>query len=97
MRSILMPGQPFAFAGDTTLTSVMGGKGEHYVSVDRLYGNQVNEFTMVNVNKEFPAHPPADTIALGASQDVRPHHCLFARPASSDLHGSNRALLVHHE
>ena len=46
-RSLLMPGQPFAFAGDTTLTSVRDSEGNYFVSVDRLYGDQSNEFTMV--------------------------------------------------
>lgn len=40
-RSILMPGQPFAFAGDITLTSVRDSEGNYFVSVDRLYGNEV--------------------------------------------------------
>ena len=61
--SLLMPGQPFAYAGDTTLTSVRDSDGRYYVSVDRLFGNENNEFTMINVQKRFPANPPADTIA----------------------------------
>lgn len=40
-RSILMPGQPFAFAGDTTLTSRRDSEGNYFVVVDRLYGNEV--------------------------------------------------------
>lgn len=66
-RSILMPGQAFAFAGDTTLTPVLSHDGKYSVKVDRLYGNEVNEFTMVNVLKEFPANPPADTPELAVS------------------------------
>jgi hypothetical protein len=64
--SILGPGQPFSFAGDTTLTAVRDNAGNYFVKVDRLYGNEVNEFTMVNVKKGFPANPPADTPRLGA-------------------------------
>lgn len=41
-RSIRMPGQPFAFAGDIALTPVMDEKGQHFLSVDRLYGNEVS-------------------------------------------------------
>lgn len=40
-RAIRMPGQPFAFAGDLALTPVMDEQGNHYLSVDRLYGNEV--------------------------------------------------------
>ncbi|NDC90165.1 MAG: hypothetical protein EB075_15425 [Bacteroidetes bacterium] len=64
VRSIRMPGQPFAFAGDTTLTPIRDGQGNHFVAIDRLYGNENNEFTVVNVQKKFPAAPPADTPAL---------------------------------
>ena len=49
-RSILMQGQPFAYAGDVTLTAVQAGSGEHFVVVDRLYGNEVNEYTMLKVS-----------------------------------------------
>lgn len=63
-RSILMPGQAFAYAGDTVLTAVVDSTGQHFVSVDRLFGNEANEFTMVNVLSEFPASPPADTIKI---------------------------------
>jgi hypothetical protein len=59
-------GQLFSFAGDTTLTAVRDNNGNYFVKVDRLYGNEVNEFTMVNVKKGFPAHPPAETPKLGA-------------------------------
>lgn len=34
------------------------------MAVDRLYGSEDNEFTMVNVLKNFPANPPADTPRL---------------------------------
>lgn len=70
-RSILMVGQPFAYAGDVTLTAVQAGDGEYFVSVDRLYGNEVNEYTMVNVLSRFPANPPPDTIKLGGRMQER--------------------------
>jgi len=64
-RSILLTDQPFAYAGDVTLTAVKLNDGKYAVAVDRLYGSEANEFSMVNVLKEFPAHPPADTIKIG--------------------------------
>jgi hypothetical protein len=66
-RSILLQGQPFAYAGDVTLTALRGSTGEYSVAVDRLYGNEVNEYTMVNVRTDFPANPPADTIKQGGA------------------------------
>ena len=57
-----MKSQPFAYAGDVTLTAVDSGTGEFYVSVDRLYGNEVNEYTMLSVQARFPANPPAEII-----------------------------------
>ena len=52
-RSILMKLQPFAYAGDVTLTAVDSGTGKFYVSVDRLFGNEVNEYTMLSVQARF--------------------------------------------
>lgn len=49
--SLPLPGQPFSFAGDTTLTTVRKPGGEYVVKVDRLYGDMANEFTLVNVLK----------------------------------------------
>ena len=71
VRSILMKEQPFAMTGDTTLTGVRDGSGNYFVQVDRLYGNEVNDFTMVNVLKEFPAHPPVKTQEMGGKAQVR--------------------------
>lgn len=64
-RSILLRGQPFAYAGDVTLTAFESGDGTHWVTVDRLYGSEANEYTMVKVRANFPANPPADTIKKG--------------------------------
>lgn len=49
--SLPLPGQPFSFAGDTTLTTVRKPDGGYVVKVDRLYGDMANEFTLVNVLK----------------------------------------------
>lgn len=67
--SLPLPGQPFSFAGDTTLTTVRKPNGDYTVRVDRLFGDQSNEFTIINVLKEFPTDPPAATQLLG-SQDT---------------------------
>lgn len=64
-RSVLLPGQPFAYSGDVTLTAVRLNDGQYAVAVDRLYGSEANEFSMVNVLQNFPAHPPADTVKIG--------------------------------
>ena len=42
-----------------TLTAVDSGTGEFYVSVDRLYCNKVNEYTMLRVQARFPTNPRA--------------------------------------
>lgn len=41
-RSVLLPGQPFAYAGDVTLTAVKLNDGGYAVAVDRLYGSEVS-------------------------------------------------------
>ena len=60
-RSILLADQPFAFAGDLTLTAVNTVGTTWGVHVQRIYGNQANEFTMVDVNKFIPALQPCAT------------------------------------
>jgi hypothetical protein len=69
-RALLLPTQPFSFAGDVTLTSYRDPTGKYFVKIDRLYGNEVNEFTMVNVQKAFPAQAPADVPRNVASEPV---------------------------
>lgn len=69
-RSILLQKQPFAYAGDVTLSAVQMNNGEYGVAVDRLYGSEDNEYTMTNVLKNFPANPPADTPKLVPQQQV---------------------------
>lgn len=70
-RSVLLPGQPFAYSGDVTLTAVRRNDGSYAVAVDRLYGSEANEYTMVNVMQDFPAHPPADTIKIGGNMQAQ--------------------------
>ena len=69
-RSILLPGQPFAYASDVTLTAVQLKSGGFAVAVDRLYGSEDNEYSMINVLKNFPANPPADTPKLVPQERV---------------------------
>ena len=70
-----------------TLTALSSGDGEeHWVSVDRLYGNEVNEYTMVNVRAKFPANPPADTIKIGG-QMMEPTDRLPIPYSFSDMAG----------
>lgn len=69
--SIPLPGQPFSFSGDTTLTSVRKSDGTFSVRVDRLYGSMNNEFTMVNVLKDFPSSPPAATVWIGTQSSTQ--------------------------
>jgi hypothetical protein len=64
--SLALPGQPFSYAGDTTLTSVRNNDDTYSIRVDRLYGNEQNEFTIINVRKDFPTNPPAATLGLDA-------------------------------
>ena len=42
--------------------------GQYAVAVDRLYGSETNEFSMINVMRQFPANPPAETIKLGSTK-----------------------------
>lgn len=66
-RSVALPGQPFSFAGDTILTAGKRQDGTDTIRVDRLYGDQSNEFTIVNVLKDFPTAPPYATLQIGAA------------------------------
>jgi hypothetical protein len=69
-RALLAPDQPFSFAGDITLTGFRDPVGDYFVRVNRLYGNEVNEFTMVNVQKAFPATAPADVPRMQVQEKV---------------------------
>jgi len=60
-RYELLPGQPFAFAGDLVLTAVNTVADVWGIDVQRVWGNQANEFTLVHVNKFIPALKPCAT------------------------------------
>lgn len=73
--------------GDVTLTAVQLGDGEYAVAVDRLYGSEANEYSMINVMKQFPASPPAETPKLGATKLIGRIDALPIPYAFSDMAG----------
>ena len=72
-RSILMKSQQC----DVTLTTVDPGTGEFYVYVDRLYGSEVNEYTMLSLQARFPANLPAERIKNPAPWQSAPTGCPY--------------------
>ena len=85
-RSILLEDQPFAFAGDLVLTAVNTVGTTWGVHVQRVYGNQANEFTMVDVNKFIPALQPCATPSdcTIAANSCGTGRCRVAIPYSFD-------------
>ena len=85
-RSVLMAGQPFAFAGDLILTAVNTVGDTWGVDVQRIWGNQANEFTVVHVNKFIPALPvclmPSDCTM--AANSCAQGQCRVAVPYAFD-------------
>lgn len=69
-RSVAGAQQAFSFAGDTTLTAVRNGAGEYSIRVDRLYGSERNEFSMVTVRKSFPAISPDPDQVFSSEQEL---------------------------
>ena len=64
---------------------------KHYVSVDRLCGNEVNEYTMLSMQARFPTNPPAETIKNpGPAPTGCPYlrHGLSAAPCSVNAEGN---------
>ena len=66
--SITLETQPFAFAGDLALVAVEGyadaqGQPTYYIEVQRIYGNQANEFTVIPLLQNIPASAPCTTPA----------------------------------
>lgn len=85
-RSVGLPGQPFAFAGDLILTAVNTAGDAWGIDVRRVWGNQANEFTVVSVNKFIPALPPCRTPSdcTMAANSCGQGRCLVAVPYSFD-------------
>ncbi|KAJ1468673.1 hypothetical protein T484DRAFT_3629597 [Baffinella frigidus] len=64
-KSVLLPGQPFAVAGETALTIVPPGPGHsgYAIRVQRLFGQQgIGFVSLVTVNSELPANAPCITM-----------------------------------
>lgn len=67
-NAILMPGQPFAVAGETALTIVRtdnpdGGGSGYAIRVQRLFGQQGTGFvSLITINSELPANAPCLTL-----------------------------------
>lgn len=64
--SMELEGQPFLFANDLALTAVRGQVGldglpSWSIKVQRIYGNQANEFTMIPLNQNIPSMGPCTT------------------------------------
>jgi len=85
-RSVILPDQPFAFAGDLVLTAVNTVGTTWGIHVQRIYGNQANEFTLVDVNKFIPALKPCDTPSSCtiAANSCGTGQCRVAVPYSFD-------------
>ena len=60
-RSVDLTDQPFAFAGDLVFSAVQLSTETWGIKVARIWGNQANEFTIIDVNKFIPALPPCKT------------------------------------
>ena len=58
--SVDLANQPFLFAGDIALTAVQGS-GIWSIRVQRIFGNQANEFTVVPLNQGIPSLGPCNT------------------------------------
>lgn len=52
--------QPFAFAGDIALTAATSDSGDHFVYVDRLYGSEFGEYTLLT-SAVLPAFSEMET------------------------------------
>lgn len=65
-ESMILDEQPFLVANDLVFTVVMGQldqnqKRTYNMRIQRLFGNQANEFTMVPINQFFPSLGPCRT------------------------------------
>ena len=93
--SITLDTQPFAFMGDLALTAKRGlpdpttGVQGWYIEVQRLFGNQQNEYTLIPLGQELPASPPCTTpsdCGNVLATCAGPTGCLPAIPYSWDTH-----------
>ncbi len=94
-NSLTLTSQPFAFIGDLALVALQGyddprtGEPTWYIEVQRLFGDQANEFTIIPLAQYLPSAGPCTTpadcgnvLATCASASG----CLPAVPYSWDTH-----------
>ena len=92
--SIELEGQPFAFAGDIALVSQRGvsdaqGNPTWNIQVQRVFGNQANEFTLIPLAQRIPSSGPCTTPSNCGNADASCQAstgCLPAIPYSWDAH-----------
>jgi len=98
--SIILDDQPFLFAGDLALTAVQGqvgldGKPTWSISVQRIFGSQANEFTVIPLNQNIPSLGPCKTPSNCDNIDIQCQSasgCKAAIPYGYD-HTSNGHVL----
>ena len=88
-NSLNLQTQPFVFSGDLALTAVAGtmdanGNQIYSIQVQRVWGNQINEFTIIPHNQPIPASKPCNTPTDCANVDCNPS-CKAAVPYSFNL------------
>lgn len=94
-NSLTLSKQPFAFVGDLALVALQGyddpttGEPTWYIEVQRLFGDQANEFTVIPLAQYLPSAGPCTTPAncgnvLATCSGAT--GCLPAVPYSWDTH-----------
>lgn len=76
-NSIDLESQPFLFSGDLALTALPGqmdsqGNRLYSIQVQRIWGSQMNEFTIIPLNQAIPATQPCLTPIDCANIDCNP-------------------------
>ena len=93
--SLTLAKQPFAFVGDLALVALQGyddpatGEPTWYIEVQRLFGDQANEFTVIPLAQYLPSAGPCTTPANCGNVLATcsgPTGCLPAVPYSWDTH-----------
>lgn len=93
--SIDLQSQPFLFANDLALVAVPGQLGTWSIQVNRIFGSQANEFTMIPLNQNIPSlgpcRTPADCDNVG-EQCMTAQGCKPAIPYGYSHSGSSYVL-----
>lgn len=98
--SVTLDNQPFLIANDLVFTVVTGqrdqnGKPTYSIRVQRIYGNQANEFTTISLNQYLPSMGPCQTPSDCENIDMQCQSetgCLPAIPYGYD-HNNNAPVL----